>query len=58
MVDKTKIIQCHLLTEVVVEVVDEIGKNELKVSELARLEKMQYQAVKLATGTFHLVKTN
>ena len=26
-VDKTKIMQCHLLTEVVVEVEDELGKN-------------------------------
>ena len=29
-------------------------KTELKVSELARLEKLQYQIAKLVTDTLHL----
>ena len=29
-------------------------KDELKVSELARLEKLQYQIAKLVTDTLHL----
>ena len=33
-------------------------KTELKVSELARLEKLQYQIAKLVTGTLHLTNTD
>ena len=32
--------------------------NTLKVSELARLEKIQYQAAKLVTGTLHCNNEN
>ena len=47
-VDKTKIMQCHLLTEVVVEVEDELGKNRSKVG--ARNEKMKDELI-VSKGT-------